>query len=108
MAKFCSHCGNEVHESAVVCIRCGCAIPQSSNINSANTSSYTSLICGIIGIIMAWFFALIGHILSIVGICLGVKEYKATGKLSGLVTSIIGEVCAIISSVIGVMLASGL
>ena len=28
MAKFCSNCGNEVHENAVVCIKCGCAIPQ--------------------------------------------------------------------------------
>ena len=26
MAKFCTHCGNEVNENAVICIKCGCAI----------------------------------------------------------------------------------
>ena len=33
MAKFCSNCGNEVHENAVVCIKCGCAIPQTDASN---------------------------------------------------------------------------
>lgn len=28
MAKFCVHCGNEVYEEAIVCIKCGCSIPQ--------------------------------------------------------------------------------
>lgn len=27
MARFCTHCGNEVNENAVICVKCGCAIP---------------------------------------------------------------------------------
>lgn len=32
MAKFCSNCGNEVNENAVVCLKCGCAIPHMATI----------------------------------------------------------------------------
>lgn len=35
---------------------------------------------------------------------MGIKEYKATGKMTGLVLSIIGEVCAIISSLLGMVM----
>lgn len=44
MAKFCSHCGKEVSDEAVVCVNCGCAIGGNSNsgvnvtINTANTA----------------------------------------------------------------------
>lgn len=24
--KYCSNCGNEVHEQAVICVKCGCSI----------------------------------------------------------------------------------
>ena len=24
--KFCTHCGNEVNDDAVICVKCGCAI----------------------------------------------------------------------------------
>ncbi|MDO4757371.1 MAG: zinc ribbon domain-containing protein, partial [Parabacteroides sp.] len=34
MARFCTHCGNEVNENAVVCVKCGCAIP--------NTNTYSN------------------------------------------------------------------
>lgn len=25
MARYCTHCGNEVNENAVVCVKCGCS-----------------------------------------------------------------------------------
>lgn len=28
MAKYCSSCGQEVHEEAVICIHCGCQVAQ--------------------------------------------------------------------------------
>lgn len=52
-----------------------------------------SIILGIMGIVFAWLFAFVGHIVSIIGIILGIKEYKETEKLTGLVLNIIGEVC---------------
>ena len=34
MARYCTHCGNEVNGNAVVCIKCGCAIPRSTTHSS--------------------------------------------------------------------------
>ena len=31
MARYCTYCGNEVNEHAVVCVKCGCAIPQAND-----------------------------------------------------------------------------
>lgn len=41
MARFCTHCGNEVNESAVVCIKCGCAIPREQPFTSRQTSPFS-------------------------------------------------------------------
>lgn len=87
MARFCTHCGNEVHEQAVVCVKCGCALPNnqafvnnhySQNIhNELVTSNIVSTISqriktnGIIWIVIAiiqillgitlnWFFLIVG------------------------------------------------
>ena len=49
-------------------------------------------------------FKIVGHITSIIGIIVGVKEYKTTGKTTGLIVSIIGEVCSVASSLIGIIL----
>lgn len=113
MKRYCSHCGSEVNENAVVCINCGCAIPKGQvfvyeqNLTSkADKKTSVSLILGIVGIVFAWLFALVGHILSIIGIVMGIKEYKETEKLTGLTLSIVGEVCSIISSIIGAVAVS--
>lgn len=71
-----------------------------------NKKVQKSLILGVIGIVFAWLFALVGHIVSIIGIIIGVKEYKETNKNTGMIISIIGEVCSIISSIIGVVMLS--
>lgn len=34
MARYCTYCGNEVNENAVVCVKCGCAIPGASTHSS--------------------------------------------------------------------------
>ena len=71
-----------------------------------NKKVQKSLILGVIGIVFAWLFALVGHIVSIIGIIIGVKEYKETNKNTGLIISIIGEACSIVSSIIGVVMLS--
>lgn len=41
---FCSHCGNEVNDEAVVCIHCGCAITQrKSNLKNGDASTQTEI-----------------------------------------------------------------
>ena len=75
--------------------------PQSNPESGKKTQ--VSLILGIIGIVFAWLFALVGHIVSIIGIVIGIKENRETGKNTGLVVSVIGEVCAVVSSLIGIV-----
>lgn len=54
--KYCSNCGAEINENAVVCVKCGAAVTnvnnslQNNNINS-NNSSKSSMILGIVAII---------------------------------------------------------
>ena len=111
---FCSKCGKEIADEALICTGCGCAVNK-TNINNAVSTpaktekkTSTALILGIIGIVFAWLFALVGHITSIIGIILGIKEYKETEKMTGLVLSIIGEVCSIFSSIIGAVAFSSI
>ena len=33
--KFCSHCGKEIMDEAVVCTNCGCAVNGANSINTA-------------------------------------------------------------------------
>ncbi len=119
MAKFCSNCGNELNENSAFCANCGCAIPDAQasapdapnleNVpNAPVNKTQVSMILGIIGIVFAWLIAIIGHVLCIIGIVIGVKEYKQTGKSTGLVLSIIGESCAVFNSILGIIMASSL
>ena len=76
--------------------------PESPKNSSGSKATVASIILGVLGLIFAWFFALLGHVFCIVGIVLGVKEYRETGKSVGLIISIIGEICAVASSIIGI------
>ena len=108
MANICSYCGNELEQNETICMKCGCAVKEqeTKNKKSSKTSSpKAALILGILGIIFAWIFALIGHILSIIGIIIGIKEYKNTKKMTGLILSIIGEACSLLSSVLGALIS---
>lgn len=110
---YCSVCGKEIMEGAVICIGCGCPVKKDvikSNVSSGSTNKKTqiSLILGIIGIVFAWLFALVGHVVSIIGIVLGSKEYKESGNMTGLILSIVGEACSVVSSAIGVIAFLGL
>lgn len=104
---YCSICGKEILDDAVICTGCGCMVKNTTVKKTVPTSSNSekktqvSLILGIVGIVFAWLFALVGHITSIIGIVIGIKEYKETDKITGLVLSIVGEVCSIFSSIIG-------
>lgn len=106
---FCSVCGKEISENAVICTGCGCAVEgkNSSALRPAEKKTQLSLILGIVGIVCAWLFALAGHIVSVIGIIYGIKEYKQSEKISGLAVSIVGEVCSIFSSIIGAVALAG-
>ena len=110
---YCSVCGKEILDEAIICPGCGCMVKHTNTKHIDSTTekikkTQTSLILGIIGLVFAWLFALVGHITSIIGIVIGIKEYKETEKMTGLVLSIIGEVCSIFSSIIGAVAFSSI
>ena len=110
---YCPYCGKEISDSAAICLNCGCAVPgtstQKKSVGSHSAGeSHLSLILGIVGIVAAWIFALAGHAASIIGIIYGIKEKNATGSSIGLIVSIIGEVCSVISSASGIIAAFSL
>lgn len=84
MGRYCTHCGNEVNDNAVVCVKCGCAIPKTGiygnqvGYNPVGTASIVDIITqriktnGIIWIIIAGIQILMGisfnWVLLIVGV----------------------------------------
>lgn len=63
--KYCSHCGSEVVDDAVVCPKCGCAIEGANN-PAPKTNSGSASGLSIAGLVLAFFIPLVGLILSIV------------------------------------------
>ena len=37
--KYCTHCGAEVHEEAVICVKCGCSIEQKKVVAEVSTKT---------------------------------------------------------------------
>ena len=109
---YCSVCGKEILDEAVICPGCGCMVKNADAKKAVSTlaenekKTQVSLILGIVGIVFAWLFALVGHITSIIGVVIGIKEYRETNKMLGLIVSIVGEVCSILSSIIGAVVMS--
>lgn len=105
--KFCSKCGNELIDEAVICTKCGCSTEETNvAVKSQPKKTSVSLILGIIGMVFAWLLAIIGHILSIIGIIIGIKEYREQNNMAGLIVSIVAELFAILSSIIGAVALS--
>lgn len=130
MSKFCSNCGNEVDEKAVICVKCGVPIDNISK-TKENGKSIASLVLGIIGLVFAVLvllgmedadismdlafqsigykisygigFILIQASLGITGLCLGASAYKNTKNnknKAGIILSVITLVICIIQFII--------
>lgn len=54
--KFCSHCGKEVRDDAVMCVHCGCSLEEKKKTANADAPSTGLALLG-------FFFPLIGLIL---------------------------------------------
>ena len=62
MAKYCTKCGKEISEDAVICVNCGCSVNATSNASDSNSKSWWCL-----GFFTSLFFTpLIGLILWLV------------------------------------------
>ena len=125
---FCQKCGKELEQGAKFCPTCGtnvspetqASVPPSNLQYEAGAGVYTeeekpkgamaALVCGIIGIVMAFLLPIVGLILSIVAISQGIKANKVskTGiATAGYIMGIAGLILSIIVWVASaVMLAS--
>ena len=58
--KFCSHCGKELFDNAVVCTNCGCAVNSSSNLS--NAAAGEDIPNGVLNV-LSFFIPIVGLIL---------------------------------------------
>ena len=119
MAKFCTHCGNEISDNAIVCMKCGCEVklPKEKKIDppiirkarifSAIGCCLGAIIPITVSLIPNFSLMLCVYILGIIisqimlgiGIYLAYKGYNETGMKRDLYASILFEVLYIILAV---------
>lgn len=97
--KFCSHCGTQIDDNAVICLKCGCPtaptpfIPGGGSIQDAPSAGFA---------ILSFFFPIIGLILWLVWKDYTPMRAKSCGKgalvgaITGLVVLIITIVCVVV------------
>ena len=108
--KFCSHCGKEIMDEAVICLNCGCRAARKftytphpkTETKTVNEQGETDLatwskICGIASFFIGWFAL---GITAIVLACMSKDETNGVMCSSAKV----GYVCGIISTALSLML----
>lgn len=87
--KFCRNCGREVREEAVVCIHCGCSIPQPAQFKKEEENTD---MMAILAFVFSIVFPVVGLILSIIARKKLKDSADKTSKnfaLAGLIISIV-------------------
>lgn len=86
--KFCSHCGQQVDDNAVICVKCGCAIEGSGSVvgNIAKDDAPNTGLA-----VLGFFIPVVGLILYLVNKDTHPKKAKSAGKgaLIGFITGIV-------------------
>ena len=115
--KYCTHCGKELLDEAVICIGCGCAVGEQNNqtVNNKsvdgatllntlsqrlNTNGIIWLVIGILqilgGIFINWFFLLVG----VLNIISSVQDMQYSKTLLENPTGIVAKFEPIVGPVI--------
>lgn len=68
---FCSKCGKEINDEAVVCIHCGCAVNNTANktANQVDQIEQPNVGVGVMLMIVSFLIPIVGVILGIVFLC---------------------------------------
>ena len=69
--KYCSHCGNQIEDQAVICVKCGCAVASHSNVADIPSTGLNAL---------SFFIPIVGLILYIVYHDKAPNKAKEIGK----------------------------
>lgn len=104
--RFCTYCGKEIADEAVICLNCGCK-PQSSapfapaqQMSSEDSESQLALaskVCGIVSFFVGWF------VLGITAIVLAcVSKDDTNGVMCP--SAKVGLTCGILSTVLSLLL----
>ena len=98
MSKFCSNCGNELVDEAVICPKCG--VSAENKIQTNNNSNNDSNGMATAGFILSFFIPLLGLIFSIIGS----KKAKETNSGKGLSTAgiIISSIALAITLIVSI------
>ena len=94
--KYCSHCGAQLLDEAVICTNCGCAVSGAKGQYSSSSSNWNGL--AIAGFVLSFISTIIGLVLSIIAY----KQVKETGEkgrelaLAGIIISAISIGIALI------------
>lgn len=110
---FCNNCGKEINDAAYVCPYCGVRTPVAMQAEQRQTTSEDTNGFAIAGLVLAFFFPLLGLIFSCVGLSRSKKMNDVERGLSiaGIVVSVIEMVMIVIIviayiSLIGTMLSA--
>ena len=96
--KYCSHCGAQIDDNAVICVKCGCSVAQN------NTNQQDAPNAGFA--VLSFFFPVVGLILWLVWMNTSPLKAKSCGK-GALIGVISGAVLWLIYAVIiGTLLGS--
>ena len=113
--KYCSHCGNELVDEAIICPKCGCSAgnynaynaPAYNNTQPVNTNSYSVL--SIIGFIFAFISPLIGLICSIIAyknaVAEGNLKTKSFSKAGIIVSAVLFGLEFVLGILFGVLIS---
>lgn len=106
--KFCTHCGKEIADEAVICLNCGCSVKKEGLFSAANNTVVTkqivveeaepslatwAKICGIVSFFVGWFVL---GIIAIVFACASKDDTNGAMCPSARV----GYICGIVSTVL--------
>jgi hypothetical protein len=100
--KYCSHCGAEVADDAVICPKCGCQVGQLAPAPAPEApvrveeESKTPLTLGILAIIFGALGGWLGLVLGIIGLCIDKKKRYTGLNAAGIILFIVWGIIYII------------
>lgn len=94
---FCRNCGSEIDDRAVFCPHCGVATSNEMQPASGKTNTMS-----VVGLVLAFFFPIVGLVLSIIGLrqCREKGEGGRGLAIAGIVISILEIISAIVICIV--------